>query len=1046
MYLLQVWSDVNCDVLLPISQRLACYLRELLSLCPDNFIATDNWPLHLSTLRGCTINEHDCMKVLDELIQRNGSLELPSNGIATHYCKILDLLDNIWLRGSSGDNYAEIFSPIEDDFHAVKTILCWTTSRHRLGLEKAHIASQVLRATCPSADRLTQIILDLLQDQDFAVDNDKKSFFLLMAELTLSGYFSITLYLRWLLARGGIRAPKQISIDGPCATRLLIELPRHSFSDDALRLQSSMLHRINHTLQSDQFGIETCLDLITTHWQTLTSKTSLAEATCFVLPDTITEQLVRLNRAGKSHVARWLKTKCLSSPSWHAEITTSLWDSAPQDVLKSLATQEFVLARYILESLDEHVILSEVLLHAMTSTDVQLLASCCDTVLLHMELFSALHILERLVELLFRRLRFPQDTSSVNNMLLMQSLQDLSFELARSTILCAHLLPDIKTHDSSMCFAARSPVSDHMVPVVTGIDFVDEMEAVLGTGTTIDVALGSRLFHQIISQPRHDLSTVVRKYACHEVLLLRLKMLDPSNFDKLISAWLVDLFKRVERPESADYLCRLVCYHCLDIKRVLAVFMDHRHPDTAGNPMGYWVGLEIFQLLFGTEIGQLSNVVETYRFLAKRSRAYQHCQKDVLVVLRSIMMDLNFARPSTDPQSPATALWRHPGLSHALRKFALQNAEQVCDFFLVPLCAVENTRMVAAAILENISKPGLHSLSVTKATLGSILREATGLSIPFCKLQLAVLFASNTGYNMTEEDETKASTKDMIIVLDQFINDAIESSKTTWTRLLPLLGTPISDHILNQVQARLLTMVVNEDLANDDLVIEKLASKASSLLRIVAAASSSAIPSRQRLRLELSELASTLKKVMQRLSNFRHEGRPLLATMIQGQLPWLLDLLNTSLRTGHANFTKPELEQQALILTDLVALYLDLQALCGTSKAIHDLAQRTFDLALKVVDMMPDDVRQACFLQSQLGITDPRLRYLYSYVNDHSNYLKLQIGSTQVVPRPSTAVVRDNETLSQFPLKRWEMLGEPGPNVGDNDTSLSLTLFEARKT
>ena len=37
------------------------------------------------------------------------------------------------------------------------------------------------------------------------------------------------------------------------------------------------------------------------------------------------------------------------------------------------------------------------------------------------------------------------------------------------------------------------------------------------------------------------------------------------------------------------------------------------------------------------------------------------------------------------------------------------------------------------------------------------------------------------------------------------------------------------------------------------------------------------------------------------------------------------------------------------------------------------------------------------------------------------------------------------EKLSPFLFRRWEILSEPTPNVGENDTSLSLTLFDARK-
>ena len=35
--------------------------------------------------------------------------------------------------------------------------------------------------------------------------------------------------------------------------------------------------------------------------------------------------------------------------------------------------------------------------------------------------------------------------------------------------------------------------------------------------------------------------------------------------------------------------------------------------------------------------------------------------------------------------------------------------------------------------------------------------------------------------------------------------------------------------------------------------------------------------------------------------------------------------------------------------------------------------------------------------------------------------------------------------LMDFPVKSWELLADPTPGMGENDTSLSLTLFAARK-
>ena len=41
--------------------------------------------------------------------------------------------------------------------------------------------------------------------------------------------------------------------------------------------------------------------------------------------------------------------------------------------------------------------------------------------------------------------------------------------------------------------------------------------------------------------------------------------------------------------------------------------------------------------------------------------------------------------------------------------------------------------------------------------------------------------------------------------------------------------------------------------------------------------------------------------------------------------------------------------------------------------------------------------------------------------------------------------VQGPERLTPFQFRRWEMLNEPTPNVGENDTAVDLGLFEARK-
>ena len=50
-----------------------------------------------------------------------------------------------------------------------------------------------------------------------------------------------------------------------------------------------------------------------------------------------------------------------------------------------------------------------------------------------------------------------------------------------------------------------------------------------------------------------------------------------------------------------------------------------------------------------------------------------------------------------------------------------------------------------------------------------------------------------------------------------------------------------------------------------------------------------------------------------------------------------------------------------------------------------------------------------------------------------------------VIPKV-TAVFEDMKQSLPFPLRRWEMVQDATPIIGENDTCLSLSLFGARKS
>jgi mediator of RNA polymerase II transcription subunit 12 len=148
-----------------------------------------------------------------------------------------------------------------------------------------------------------------------------------------------------------------------------------------------------------------------------------------------------------------------------------------------------------------------------------------------------------------------------------------------------------------------------------------------------------------------------------------------------------------------------------------------------------------------------------------------------------------------------------------------------------------------------------------------------------------------------------------------------------------------------------------------------------------------------------------------------------------------------------------------------------------------ELARRVFDLSCLLVDNLAEDARAMCVRAvggSVAAAGDGRLRYVLSVPGDGTGEGLVICQREKAVSSsgPGSAGGTPNnrggaagsvtpttlfggllgtpaalwgferqtvERLSVFQYRRWETLSEPTPNVGENDTALSLGLFEARR-
>lgn len=102
------------------------------------------------------------------------------------------------------------------------------------------------------------------------------------------------------------------------------------------------------------------------------------------------------------------------------------------------------------------------------------------------------------------------------------------------------------------------------------------------------------------------------------------------------------------------------------------------------------------------------------------------------------------------------------------------------------------------------------------------------------------------------------------------------------------------------------------------------------------------------------------------------------------------------------------------------------------------LSKEICDFLIIVAEHLSPPVQSRCIrtLYDQHHIKDPRLDYIYGpHETTEGNWLQLATGLS-----PSRKA-----TQQAFPVRRWETLPDATPLMTENDTSVSLTLFGARK-
>ena len=1015
-------NHLDADILAPLSDRLKSLVKGILVSSPANFISPKIWVKHRDRLESILEGDARYMSTFSSVDKRNSQLLIHEGAekLPSSRRLLIDRLDGTLSKPFPNGFAKGCWGLDEDKQLLAQTLLEWATSSHRPGIGKVYVATRMLRQWSKYGAAVTNAILIFLDSKVCERGRDRAAFYHLVSELARSEHFSSPIYLQWLIARGGLYCKEDLDRDGPCATRLLAELPTHNLTESMIALRISLLHRVGFTVEDEDQQTQAHEAFLVKSLPGMQSNEDMEMDMYQGMTGNDADITWDLSRTVKSDMGLWLRQwvrlQVLQPPILQLED----WDDLPSKAsISSINPTEFNTIRQYLEGFEDYSMLADVLKTVTTSNDAEVLASCADTLNLHFDIFSAIGALSDLFEALLSRMRSLMDDGSFPRVLLV-SLSDLAARVPEQTIVAQQLAQELIRSDRKTAADACSPVSDQMAGVMQSAeaDFTIEIENILATGNSIDQATLERLFLRISGRLEEAWEKSPEQYRSCGLLLTRLRTFDTQQFDVLMVAWVKRLLPMENRPSMIQVLGPLISFGCLILKEVAAVCASEF--TVLRNPR---VSREMLTLLIiSSSLPDAMTAEEMYRFRTKQNQMQLEQPLETLAIVR---------RALENSQAEMETLIDSRGLYELLQRLVVINTELVTQTLI---CAnrEDNIAPVSAIIIvDGLLTANSRVVRPLEMPVEVVLGLADDFSLPFCQLKLSSMFNSPVGNDAASQE----SIGDRLQAFDKAIESAVAAENTTWTSIVPLLDISIAQHIRTRAESSFLSLFPSPKTVSEDRsCIESNRKQAEHFLYIVDATAYSISKPLPNSTLA-SEIVTTFNNSWQLISTAQKQNMEFKEVVITKWLPLLLSF--TTLHTSAFEATKSGHEFRARTLLALAAILLELLALETITPPIASLIDRTSDLGLQLVDLLPDDMRQQCIRGLRDTTSNPRIAYLFSISPNPSEWLVLstreRIGGVE------------KEKLTQYPLRRWEMLGEPTPNVGENDTSLSLTLFGARR-
>ncbi|KAI9776029.1 MAG: RNA polymerase II mediator complex subunit [Geoglossum umbratile] len=1007
------------EVFTPIVQRISELTTALIISNRECFVIPRAWADYHSTLESSIDRtKPGIASAFENVSRRNDRLSLPThrrNGKSADTPKrqLIQVLDAAQTSFDIDHLSSVCLSTITDRNALIQVLLEWASSPYRVGSSRVYLIVRLLRRWNRGGMDTDEYILDFLARSQRNIGIYNHNVYLLIAELVRSRHFSVTRYLRWLLARGALGGYQALDPDEACDKRLLAELALGSLPTHVRNLRKMLLEEAGFSVQGELQCLHRVKSTISALLSGFFDTSDLSGSSERDSMETDLNSLKFVSRTIKSEISLWIRRQVGLHVVQGVPVGPNNWRDLTIEVgISAITADQFAIIRRILEDFEDFSILADVLKIASSSDNSTVLASVADTVNYHLATFTAIGAANECFEALLERHRSLKVRRAAEKFLLV-SLFNLASAIPGGGESMQHLAGELAKCDQRTAVAACSPVSDHMTDVLqsTDADFNEDIERLLSSGTSMDRHTLARLFETVLSRMETAWGDSEPQLLSFGLLLARLRTFDERNFDGLMS-----------KSHEVDEI-------------------------TAAS-----IAAETLELVFGGEPDQFSPLdYDSYHLRLEQRRYMEENPRETLSVMRRAI-ERGSTKLKGGHQDILESLLASTSVTSALRRYIVRNTENTHSCLILPLTKLPpdsswRLKQIMDRLLEGSNSNDLSEMD-PEVQVTKILQIADEFSLPFCQIKLQLIFNSEKSSTSTDR------TIGQITVTTSFfhaISSAIQNQNFAWADLVSVLD----DDVARYVSLPPLLFTQNKEaktLQIREHAEEQLLNSAPFSKSCPASSFQSDESSARRFMPVIENTSFSIPGI----------GVPTLAPILVDKLNSLAQYISLrDIDTGKAASDDVCVQRQSgaeqfcevrlwiimflrLVVIhrnmfqggktcswDQARLVISICALLQNEHVQRDelVSEYAFDVATYLVDELSDEARVQCTKFMKDKAREPKFRYLFGYQEGPGNGLH----------------VAQRDKLFPFHIRRWEILSEPTPNVGENDTSLSLTLFRARK-